>query len=124
MKIITDKLPEKRRTYQRKIIKGKPIHPWRLCPAGHHYRKGASVAAYVTSSGKKVSAHKRGETCAKNSSGKDQLYPEEIQGIAEKYFVQFRSRPIGTLPEFAEVGNRYDHLIHGWAQYSINIYLN
>jgi len=96
--------------------KEEKIHPWRMCPKGQHYREGGPVSAYIRK-GRPVRASNRGWTCVKNRSGKDQMYPEEMNKIAEKYFHIFQGRPLGTLSDFKEKGDQYDYLIHGWVKY-------
>lgn len=95
----------------------KPVHPWRVCPGGQHYRRTHGVSGYTTTSGKVVGPYSRDWTCVKNPSGKDQLYPEEMQEIADKYFNQFRLSPLPEIPEFYKKDLAYDHFIQGWTQY-------
>lgn len=104
------------KTKKKPIGKKKAIHPWRLCPSGQHYRESSEVDEYTKSDGTHVKSHPRRGTCADNPSGKDQLYPEEMHRMAEKYFAQFKSKPLPNLPEFK--GNRaYDYLIRAWTKY-------
>ena len=72
----------------------KQKHPWRLCPAGQNYREGTMVSTYTKRDGTVVRSHSRKNTCANNPSGKDQLYREEIQKIAENYFLSFKMNQI------------------------------
>lgn len=109
--------PKAKRSLRKKPPPPRRKHPWRLCPVGQHYRNGSSVSGYTTRTGKVVGPHSRSETCAANPSGRDQLYPEEIQKIAAEYFGQFESRPLNTIARFKEKGNRFDHLIQGWVRY-------
>lgn len=98
----------------------KPIHPWRICPRGEHYRIDHPVSSHPRKVKKGViivRGHEHPWTCVENPSGKDQLYPEEIQKIAGEYFEQFKVESLGRLPEFGERGNAYDHIIQGWTQY-------
>ena len=92
------------------------MHPWRICPAGQYYRRGGTVRPH-TRNGLPVKGGARTATCAHNPTGKDQLYPEEMHEISEKYFGQFKATPLKTLSEYKRRGNRYDYLIQGWVQY-------
>ena len=96
--------------------KEEKVHPWRECPKGKHYREGTFVSAHVRK-GKPVRAHTRTWSCPPNPSGKDQMYPEEMEKIAQKHFHTFKDRPLGTLADFKEKGDQYDHLIQGWVTY-------
>lgn len=92
------------------------VHRWRLCPPGEHYREATQVSPHLRK-GKPVRGFPRRGTCAKNPSGKDQLYPEEIREISERNFSEFMRSPLPTIDEFGETGTLYDHLIQGWTQY-------
>jgi hypothetical protein len=94
-----------------------PIHPWRICPPGQHYRSATTVSPYVKDDGTQVSGHPRADTCANNPTHKDQLYPDEMREMAKKHFEPFKAKPLGTLKIFKEKGNTYDHLIQGWCKY-------
>src|SRR3989338_2368208 len=94
----------------------KPVHPWRICPLGEYWRN--LHPRHVTPSKK----HPDGITtvkghCVTNPSGKDQLYSEEMQLIAEKNFGQFKLIPLPEIPEFQKKDLVYDHIIQGWTQY-------
>jgi hypothetical protein len=110
-------LKKKRRALTRPPSSVQPVHSWRVCPAGQHYREGSEVDDYTRNDGTQVSAHARKGTCANNPSGKDQLYSEEMRRIEEKYFGRFKSKPLPDLPKFKEKGRAYDHLIRGWTKY-------
>jgi hypothetical protein len=61
-------------------------HKWRLCPYGEHWV--TSHPLHIPPSEKEPTGSittRRGH-CARNPSGKDQLYPDEIKTISEKYF--------------------------------------
>lgn len=96
--------------------KKEKLHPWRECPKGHHYRERTSVSAHIRE-GRPVRGHTRTWSCSPNSSGKDQMYPEEMDKIAQRYFHTFKGNPLGTLSDFKEKGDQYDHLIQGWVKY-------
>ncbi len=91
-------------------------HPWRLCPAGQYYRKGSSVHPYVRTDGTHVNSHHRSGTCAFNPSGKDQLYPEEINEMAKKHFANKLSMPC------SKENNKFDLCIAGWTKYWNDIF--
>jgi hypothetical protein len=97
----------------------RPIHPWRVCPAGQSYRNAASVRPHQRL-GRPVRGGLRNAACVKNRSGKDQLYEIEITEIAKLHFGQFKSRGLGEISEFtvAKVSqNSFDHHIIGWVKY-------
>lgn len=54
--------------------------------------------------------------CAKNPTGKDQLYPDEILEIAARHFGEVKERPCPLDLGFSN-GNDYDLLISGWTKY-------
>lgn len=96
-----------------------PVHPWRLCPAGQHWRRATTVHPHVRG-GHPITGGPRSGTCANNPSGKDQLYDLEIHEIAERHFEQFKPSPLGSIQEFKNSKHSqsaYDHLIQGWTQY-------
>ena len=64
----------------------------------------------------------RHEHCARNPSGKDQLFPDEIQKIADQHFGAVKTKPCALLPEFGARGQKYDDLIAGWTQYWNDIF--
>jgi hypothetical protein len=59
----------------------------------------------------------RKEHCARNASGKDQLYSEEIQEIAGQNFANLKNKPCPRPLISGVDGNQYDDLIAGWTQY-------
>jgi len=95
----------------------KPVHPWRMCPGGQHYRRHTNVSAYTRTDGTEIGVHPRRGTCANNPSGKDQLYTEEMEQIAGQYFDTFKLVPLPEIPKFGKKGQFYDHFIQGWTQY-------
>jgi hypothetical protein len=58
----------------------------------------------------------RNAHCAKNRSGKDQLYSDEILQIRDVHFPT-NNRSLCSIQEFREVGDSYDNLIVGWTKY-------
>ena len=69
-------------------IKTTSVHPWRVCPYGEH--SVVTHELHVPTS----KAHPAGIVvprhfhCAKNPSRKDQLYPNEINDIADRHFAK------------------------------------
>lgn len=55
--------------------------------------------------------------CANNPSGKDQLYPDEIQEMVLKNFSKVKEKPCPFDVEFKQKGSYYNDLIAGWTQY-------
>lgn len=94
----------------------KPIHPWRVCPYGEHWVRTHPL--HVPPSRDYPEGHEtiRHEHCARNPSGKDQFYPEEIQEIASQKFSSLKNKPCALDLDF-ENGNAYDDFIAGWVQY-------
>lgn len=95
---------------KRKLSKKKKSHPWRVCPAGEHWvvTHPRNVPKGVT----QVTGH-----CRVNPSGKDQIYAEELEQIATKYFDKIKNRPKVDNLGFKYRGNKYDTLIAGWTKY-------
>ncbi|OFZ81315.1 MAG: hypothetical protein A2583_10330 [Bdellovibrionales bacterium RIFOXYD1_FULL_53_11] len=54
--------------------------------------------------------------CASNPTGRDQLYPDEIQDIANKNFSKIKDKPC-PLPLKFPNGSKFDHFIAGWVRY-------
>lgn len=94
----------------------KVAHPWRLCPAGQYFRNATFVHSYTRKDGTHVSGHTRSETCALNPSGKDQLYPDEINEIAERYFSDKLDMPCPN------GFKKFDLNIAGWTKYWNDIF--
>lgn len=91
-----------------------PLHPFRTCPIGTHWVR----ATVVTS--KLGNQFERSSTCRRNRSGKDQLYKEEIESIAERFFASLSGPPGSDNLGFKAVnadGTAYDVLIRGWTKY-------
>ncbi|MBK9323035.1 MAG: transglycosylase SLT domain-containing protein [Bdellovibrionaceae bacterium] len=55
--------------------------------------------------------------CAKNPTGKDQLYPDEISEIAQQSFKNLKPKPCPSDLGFKKNGNKFDDLIAGWTRY-------
>ena len=105
-------------------VKALPIHPWRLCPVGEHWVKAHQLKVPVSkknSNGVTI----RQSHCAKNPTGKDQLYPDEIKEVAERNFKNVTERPCFIDLGFnkdGQHGSAYDELISGWTKYWNNIF--
>lgn len=94
-----------------------PVHPWRICPYGEHWVRTHPL--HVPPSQTYPEGHEttRREHCARNPSGKDQLYPDEIQEISNMHFSVLKNRPCPSTSTFGAQGAKYDDLIAGWVQY-------
>ena len=84
-------------------------HPWRRCPLGEHWVK------QYRRRGKRGFITVRGH-CAKNPSKKDQIYPDEIQGIAADHFDWLTGPPTSNDLDFRD-GNKFNEFIRGWTKY-------
>jgi hypothetical protein len=96
----------------------KRSHPWRLCPAGQHWVKTHDRKVSVSSKNPNGFTEVEGH-CRINPSGKDQIYPIEIDRIAKENFSKLKD-PIGKYPKlFRERydGNAFDSIIVGWTKY-------
>lgn len=92
-------------------------HGWRLCPVGEHWvtTHPLRVPPSKTNPGGSITT-RRGH-CAKNPTGKDQLYPDEIKEISINQFKDLKNKPCDLNLGFKKNGNSYDDLIAGWTQY-------
>jgi hypothetical protein len=95
----------------------KKIHPWRLCSAGEHWVTTHPLRVPPNKSHPAGSTTTRRGHCARNPSGKDQLYPDEIQEIAKSNFLKLQSKLCPDDLGYHGVGSAYDALISGWVQY-------
>jgi hypothetical protein len=93
------------------------VHPWRICPYGEHWVRTHPLHVPPSKIHPEGSITTRNEHCAKNPSGKDQLYPEEIHEIANQNFSNLKNKPCPLGLGFGEDGSQYDKLIAGWVQY-------
>ena len=96
-----------------------PTHPWRMCPGGH---------CWVKTHPRKVQSSKKNPDgfttvdghCRRNKSGKDLIYPDEINRIGKDYFKNLDVKPCPINLGFdTKKGNgaAYDDLISGWTKY-------
>lgn len=81
-------------------------HPWRPCPLGQYW-----VRAHPMKGTKGRRAH-----CRTNPSKKDQIYADELELIAERYFYTLIGLPKADSLGYSK-GNNFDHLIRGWTKY-------
>lgn len=98
------------------------VHPWRLCPAGEHWV--CTHQMHVPPSKSFPEGHEtiRHGHCARNPSGKDALYPDEIKEIDEQHFANVEPKPCPLELKFGKRGSQYDDLIAGWTKYWNDIF--
>ena len=101
--------------------KKKKIHPWRLCPAGEHWVRTHLLHVPPSKSYPEGHITTRHAHCAHNPSGKDQLYPEEINEIADLHFSKLKDKPCPIALDFLN-GARFDDFISGWVEYWNDIF--
>lgn len=94
-----------------------PVHPWRVCPYGEHWVRTHPMHVPPSKAHPEGSVTTRHEHCARNPSGKDQLYPEEIREIAKQNFSSLKNKPCQIDLGYPDKGNKYDDLIAGWVNY-------
>ncbi len=95
--------------------KNNPVHPWRKCPLGQHWQRSYYQRPYVRQGSQVKGSHHRA-TCAKNKSGKDEIYSIELNYIASKYFSALSGPPSSNNLGYPN-GNKFDALIRGWTKY-------
>ncbi len=104
-----------------KIKKQKPKkpHSWRLCPIGEHWVQTHPLRIPPSRKHPEGSVTTRHGHCAKNPTGKDQLYPDEMNEMARKNFPKVKEKPCPLDLGFRKrhKGNEYDDLIAGWTKY-------
>lgn len=93
------------------------VHPWRLCSEGEHWLKTHPLNLPSSKKHPGGGTTVRHGHCAKNPSGKDQLYPDEVQRITDKEFKGVKTKPCPDPLDFGEAGRQFDDLIAGWTQY-------
>lgn len=93
------------------------IHKWRMCPVGQHWVSTHPMRVPPSKAHPKGSVTTRHGHCANNPSGKDQLYPDEITEISQKYFEEAKPLPCQNELGFKKIGSQYDSLIAGWTKY-------
>ena len=92
-------------------------HPWRLCPAGEHWVHTHPLQVPPSKSHPDGYVTTRHGHCARNPSGKDQMYPDEMHEIANERFSTVKGKPCSLELSFGKNGSAYDELIAGWVQY-------
>ena len=92
------------------------VHPWRLCPRNQFYRKAHPQASYIRN-GKPVRGSPHPNECVINRTGKDQLYAEESQKIAELHFGSLIDLPTDHVLSKYRNEAEFDTLIAGWTKY-------
>ncbi len=121
-KVVRKKLLKKvskKTTKQPVKVKALPIHPWRLCPVGEHWVTTHRLKVPVSKKNPNGFTVRRSH-CAKNPTGKDQFYPDEIKEVAERNFKNVKERPCSIDLGFnknGQNGSAYDELISGWTKY-------
>ena len=95
--------------------KNQKLHPWRICPIGQHWVSPHPLQIRATTGNPKGVTIRHGH-CRSNPSKKDQLYPDEIRGIAKGHFGRLRKLPAPNKLGRAN-GNDYDRTIAGWTKY-------
>ena len=98
------------------LIPKTKIHPWRMCPAGEHWVRTHPMRVPASRRHPAGSETTRHAHCAHNPSGKDQLYPDEIQEIANLHFRGLKDQPC-PLPLKFKNGSQFDDFVAGWVQY-------
>ena len=109
--------PSKKKTEVKPKQPLPPVHPWRVCPYGEHWVRTHPLHVPPSKTHPEGSVTTRHEHCARNPSGRDQLYPEEIQEIANQNFVNLKNKPCPLPSKFGAQGSKYDNFIAGWVQY-------
>jgi hypothetical protein len=95
----------------------KKTHSWRLCPPGQHWVRTHPLSIPPSKKNPAGGVTTRRGDCAHNPSGKDQLYPDEIQEMAEQNFKNVKDKPCPIPLGAGKAGTQYDDLIAGWTKY-------
>ncbi len=93
------------------------LHAWRLCPAGEHWVRTHPMKIPPSKKNPAGGITTRHGHCARNPTGKDQLYPDEIQEMAEQNFSKVKEKPCSIDLGFKSKGDQYDDFIAGWTKY-------
>lgn len=112
------KISTKIRSVPKRVGSKKNLEPhhWRLCPYGEHWVNTHPTRVSPSKKNPACSITTRKGHCAKNPSGKDQLYPDEIKSISEDQFKTVKNQPCSMNLGFDD-GSQFDELIAGWTQY-------
>jgi len=105
-----------KKSSKKKIAQKKEMHAWRLCPVGEHWVRTHPLTIPPSRKSPIGKLTTRKGHCACNPTGKDQLYPDEIQEMAEKNFSKVKDKPCPIDLGF-DAGSEYDDLIAGWTKY-------
>ncbi len=109
-----------RKTHKRKELPKEPlppVHAWRICPYGEHWVRKHPLQIPPSKTYPEGHTVTRREHCARNPSGLDQLYPEEMGEMANQHFSEVKNKPCPIDLGFKGNGDQYDELIAGWVQY-------
>lgn len=101
------------------LINTEPLivsHSWRVCPYGEHWVITHQMNVPPSEKNPVGSITTRKGHCARNPSGKDQIYLDEIKLISENHFKNLLIKPCPIKWKFKN-GNDFDDLIAGWTQY-------
>lgn len=107
-----------------KVNASKIKHPWRLCPPGKHWVREHSMHIPPSKKNPGGSTTIRHAHCADSPTGKDQLYPDEIQEMGEQNFSKIQNKPCSIDLGFSKKykGDQFDELIAGWTKYWNDIF--
>jgi ribosomal protein S15P/S13E len=106
----------KKKKPKREATKTNKMHSWRLCPPGEHWVRTHPLRVPPSKTNPQGSMTTRHGHCALNPTGKDQLYPDEIQEIGTQNFSKVKERPCPINLKYKN-GSQYDDLIAGWTRY-------
>jgi len=102
---------------KKKATNQNSLHSWRLCPSGEHWRRTHPLRIPPSKKNPAGGVAIRHGHCVLNPTGKDQLYPDEIQEMADKNFSKVKKKPCPIDLGFKNRGDQYDDLIAGWTKY-------
>lgn len=88
-----------------------------MCPIGEHWVSTHPMRVPPSKIHPEGSVTTRRGHCAKNPSGKDQLYLDEIAEISKKHFENVKPLPCQNNLGFKKLGSQFDSLIAGWTKY-------
>jgi hypothetical protein len=91
-------------------MKKTKAHTWRPCPLGEHW---VVTHPMRTKTGGITTRHGH---CADNPSKKDQIYSDELEYIADKYFDALSGPPSNRTLNYPQ-GNKFNKYIRGWCKY-------
>jgi uncharacterized protein with HEPN domain len=92
-----------------------PIHRWRQCPYGYYHVTKHPRNVPPSTKNPDGTTDVR-EHCRKNPSGKDQLYPQEMDSMLQRFLHEFQGQRLNELTEFPE-SSAYDQQILFWTEY-------